>query len=331
MTPMLLRSSALALALGLASAPHAQTTLFDFEGFGGDTQGWEPDEAPNTELGEGARSRVQTLEDKPIGGGERIDAFEGNWMLEGIANRPILAANFRGMQYEWSSPQDWTATPFLKLAASMYANGPNSEFHQFRIRVTAEDGSTAEMIYDGLKSNQGNDTEGDTFVNEWQVLGLDLSNFAGVNQIVKLEAAGRHADTEDSGGTPVVAERDASGNITPIEGANWGGNVHIDFVTVGPAPVSIEGLPGVAELSDVYPNPAARTATLDLAVDRAQRVRVTVVDVLGRELLTAFHAAISTGTSVPVVIETADLAPGRYLVRVQGETFGTAQPFSVIR
>ena len=328
MQQMLLRSLALLVALGLATTTDAQTTLFDFEGFGGDVQGWEPDVDPDPDAG--APSEVRTLDVKPIGMGNTINAFEGTYMLEGVPNRPIPAAGFRGMAYEWSSPQDWSGTPILKVAASMYANGPNSELHQFRVRVTDSEGETFERIYDGLKSNQGNATDGDTFVNEWQVLTLDLREFDGVDDIVRLEAAGRHADTKASGGTPVVAEV-VDGEIVPIEGANWGGFVHLDLVTVEPPPVSVEGAPGLAELGPVFPNPASGAATIELAVDRAQRVTVTVLDVLGRELSTAFDASVSTGTSVPVALSTADLAPGRYLVRVQGETFTTARPFSVVR
>ncbi|WP_420455706.1 T9SS type A sorting domain-containing protein [Rubrivirga sp.] len=319
---------ALAAPAALAQTP---TVLFDFEGAGGDTQGWQPDVAPDPDLGENARSLVRTLDTKPVGGGNQIDAFEGTWMLEAVANRPILAANFRGMKYEWATPQDWTMTPILKLAASMYANGPNSERHQFRIRVVAGT-DTTEMIYEGLKSEGADDgTSNNSFVNDWEVLTFDLSEFDGLDRITAIEAAGRHADTDATGGTPVVATEDADGTITPIEGQNWGGNVQLDLVTVEARPVAVEGQPGLRSLSAAYPNPSAAAATLDLAVETSQRVTATVVDVLGRSVQTAFEGLASPSAAVPVRVDASRLAPGTYVVVVRGETFVQSRRLSVAR
>jgi hypothetical protein len=320
-----------AFSLSTPSVLAQQTVLFDFEGFGGDVQGWEPDVAPDLDLDEPARSSVRTLEEKPIGMGESIPAPEGSWMLEGVPNRPILAANFRGMKYTWDSPQDWSGTPLLKLAASMYANGPSSELHQWRIRVFSGEDMT-EMIYDGLKSNQGDGTDGNTFVNEWQVLEFDLSDFEGVGSVTSIEAAGRHADTAETGGMPVVAEVNEDGEIVPIDGANWGGLVQIDVVTVEPATgTSTEGTPDLAFLGEVYPNPAASAAQLALEVERPQRVRATVYDVLGRVVLQAFDGNLLPGTRHLVDLDTARLAAGSYVVRLSGESFSTSRRLSVVR
>ena len=333
---------ALVAAVSVATA-QTPTVLFTFEGGGsGSVQDWEPSTPPDPNLGANAQSKVQALDDKAVafenGQPIKIEASEGTWLLEGVANRPIPANEFRGMKYTWATPQDWTSTPVLKWAASMQSRGTVkvsnvdkvSEKHEYRVTVTAADGTTTQKVYEGLASlgflkendrtvNGGQGTVvGDTFVNEWQVLTLDLTDFAGIGSIKSIQFDGRHAD-------------DGSNNTPDAADGNWGGTIHADFVTVQARPVSVEGAPGLASLSDVYPNPSVGGARIDVAVETAQLVTVTVHDVLGRVVATAFSGPLTPGATEIVGLGDHDLAAGRYLVRVQGETFTTARPFSVVR
>ena len=329
MRTLLLRGlGLLAAAALLGPAASAQpTVLFNFEGFGGDVQGWMPDQPPDTDLGENARSLVRAVDSKAVGmvNGMQasIDAFNGTYLLEAVANRPIPANEFRGMKYTWATPQDWTTTPVLKLAASMQANGPDSELHQYRIRVisgTGDDAEVTEMIYDGLKSEgAGDGTDFNSFVNDWEVLTFDLTDFDGLDAITSIEAAGRHADDETTSGTPKA------------DAGNWGGLVHLDYVTVEARGVAVEGAPGLASLGDVYPNPSAARASLSLEVEAAQHVTATVHDVLGRTVATAFDGALAPGAVQLVAFDTASLAAGTYVVRVQGETFAASRRLTVAR
>ena len=326
----LLKTLALAATVGLASTASAQTptVLFNFEGAGGDTQGWEPDQAPDQSLGANAQSKVQTLDKKAVGGGESINAFNGTWLLEGVANRPILAYAFRGMKYTWSTPQNWSATPILKLAASMQANGPNSRKHEYRVRVIAGT-QVKEMIFVGDKNDGVDGTPNNSFVNDWQVLTIDLSDFAGVGGITSIEAAGRHADDETTEGTPKVAQGGQA-----IDGANWGGTVHLDYVTIEAkaSGVANEGdQPGLRSLSNAYPNPSAVGSTLDLAVETPQQVTARVVDVLGRTVQTAFAGAASPGAVLPIRVDASRLSAGTYVVVVEGETFRQSRRLTVTR
>ena len=327
---LLLRGLTLLAAVALVGpATSAQTVLFNFEGPGGDTQGWEPDQAPDTELGEGARSLVRTVDAKAVafreGMAVTIPAFEGTWLLEAVPNRPLLANEFRGMKYTWSTPQDFSATPILKVAASMQANGANSERHEYRIRVISGTGAaadTTEMTYIGLKTEGLDDgVDFNSFVNDWEVLTFDLSGFAGVNAVTQIETAGRNID-------------DGS-NMTPDASAvNWGGLVHLDLVTVEAAAgggTSSETGPGLASLGDVYPNPTASGASLAVEVSSAQRVTATVYDVLGRQVATAFDGPLAPGTTALLRLDTARLAPGTYVVRLEGETFAASRRLSVAR
>jgi hypothetical protein len=94
---------------------------------------------------------------------------------------------------------------------------------------------------------------------------------------------------------------------------------------------STEGTPDLAFLGEVYPNPAASAAQLALEVERPQRVRATVYDVLGRVVLQAFDGNLLPGTRHLVDLDTARLAAGSYVVRLSGESFSTSRRLSVVR
>ena len=93
--------------------------------------------------------------------------------------------------------------------------------------------------------------------------------------------------------------------------------------------VSAEGdLEGAAEVSAVYPNPAAGAAAIDVRVATAQPVRVEVYDSLGRRVSVRDLEAASATT---VTVDTAELAPGVYVVRVTGDEFQESRRLTVVR
>ena len=226
----LLTTLALVGAIGLAPAASAQTTptvLFNFEGAGGDPQGWMPTQDSDS-IATNTNAAVEPLTQKAIGMGNFIQAFNGTYLLEARPSTPLKARTYRGAKYSWSTAQDWTNTPILKLAASMNARNINAERHEYRIRVISGTGATAdttEKVFAGLKSEEFDNEPNNTFVNEWEVLEFDLSGFAGIANITQIEAAGRNVDdgTENSPTT---------GEPTPGPDGNWGGNVHVDYVTI---------------------------------------------------------------------------------------------------
>ena len=337
--PMLnsiLNALTLAMAFALiAPATLAQDvvvdTLFTFEGDdgNGDTQGWvdvqDADDA-NTE----ENSDVKVVTEKAISGTEKIPAFEGTYLLEVTPDRPLKARSFRGGKYTWATPQDWSNRSLLKVAASMNARGANSLRHEFRLRVisgSGVDADTTEKVFESTKDLEFDSDDNNTFINEWQVLEFDLSEDTELDltQITSIEAAGRNVDD----GT----EPGANGETTPGPDGNWGGNVHVDLVTIeGENPgggTFAEAQPGLNSLSNAYPNPAARSAALDLDVEIAQTVSVHVMDVLGRAVQTAFDGTVAS--TATLTIDTASLAPGTYVVLVQGETFTQSRRLTVSR
>ena len=116
------------------------------------------------------------------------------------------------------------------------------------------------------------------------------------------------------------------------------GTATVDFGTRAADPLSFMVAPSVSAedspdgralvASALFPNPTAGEARLTLAAS-AQAVTVAVFDVLGRRLATAFEGTVSAETAVTV--PTAALAPGLYVVRVQGETASETRLLTVTR
>ena len=100
-----------------------------------------------------------------------------------------------------------------------------------------------------------------------------------------------------------------------------------------PYVVAQEDGPAVSRLalSAPRPNPARSGATVALTSARAERVRVDLVDVTGRRLATVFDGPVSPSASHDVVVPTADLAPGVYVLRAWSGEAATSRRLSVLR
>lgn len=78
-----------------------------------------------------------------------------------------------------------------------------------------------------------------------------------------------------------------------------------------------------------YPNPARGAATLEIALPAAEPVRVTLFDVLGREVRRLSERPLPAGMS-RLQVDTQGLASGSYLLRVEGESFADTRALVVI-
>ena len=99
-------------------------------------------------------------------------------------------------------------------------------------------------------------------------------------------------------------------------------------LTLQPIPTEPPVLPGPPTLT-VGPNPASGVATVRAVGLPSGSVRVAVYDARGREvrvLLTGETAGV-----VEVALNTSALAPGAYVVRLEGEQMALSQTFSVVR
>ncbi len=141
--------------------------------------------------------------------------------------------------------------------------------------------------------------------------------------------AGWRAELRDLA-TGAVADL-AAGYAFRAEATDWTDRLVLVFVrTQGGATVG-ESAPAAFRLGAPAPNPAAQRATLALRVDAAQLVTATVVDALGRTVATVFEGTLAAGAEQTLVVPTDRLAPGLYLVRVQGAAFQQSRRLVVAR
>ena len=83
-------------------------------------------------------------------------------------------------------------------------------------------------------------------------------------------------------------------------------------------------------LRSVYPNPAADAATVAFDLGTSASVRLSVVDVLGREVAVAAQGVRPAG-SYTEMVETVGLPAGVYVVRLEVEGRVQSQRFTVAR
>ena len=101
-------------------------------------------------------------------------------------------------------------------------------------------------------------------------------------------------------------------------------------LTVSASATAGERGPEGVLVGTVWPNPASGAARLTVRVGGPERVVATVFDALGRQVAVAFEGELAGGTDETISLPSG-LAPGVYVVRVQGATFRESRPFVVTR
>lgn len=101
------------------------------------------------------------------------------------------------------------------------------------------------------------------------------------------------------------------------------------------ASVGVASEPGVSDvgyvISEVSPNPVVEHAAISLSIDRPQRVAAELVNGLGRRVRVLHTGWMAAGEAHTLRIEASGLAPGLYVVHVQGETFADTRRMTVMR
>lgn len=80
-----------------------------------------------------------------------------------------------------------------------------------------------------------------------------------------------------------------------------------------------------------YPNPASGAASLTLAVQQAQHVRVVAYDMLGRRVALLFDGPLEAEQSRTLRLDASAMGSGLYVLRAEGETFTAARRLTVVR
>ena len=95
-----------------------------------------------------------------------------------------------------------------------------------------------------------------------------------------------------------------------------------------------DAAPALAEayrVSAAFPNPASDRAALRVEVRDAQDVVVEVFDVMGRRVALLHDGPMAAGQQQTMAFDAGALAPGAYLIRVQGESFQAMRRVTLAR
>ncbi len=90
-------------------------------------------------------------------------------------------------------------------------------------------------------------------------------------------------------------------------------------------------LPAAFTLGDAYPNPFYSDATIALAVNRAQTVRVEVFDLAGRSIAVLHDGLVEANTEKHVRFYASDLPNGLYVYQAVGEFFKAEKAVAIVR
>lgn len=87
---------------------------------------------------------------------------------------------------------------------------------------------------------------------------------------------------------------------------------------------------GSLDLAAAYPNPARGLATLVLTTESAERIEVSVYDILGRRVARLHDGPLATGTH-PFALDAAALTAGLYIVRASSPSGTATRRVTVVR
>ena len=178
----------------------------------------------------------------------------------------------------------------------------------------------AAMDFGGPGAVYAPNSDGDTQIDIDPPTGIQCAT-----QGVYVDYCYKNQDFSNNGGTSsfiyplgrvLFADLDADG-LTPPEGTLV--RFLTEKVVVGnEQDLPTEGLPQGYSLLPVYPNPFNPRAVVPFVVPEAGHVRLTLVDILGHEVVTLLDGQVAAGRH-EAVLDSGHLASGVYLVRLEAE------------
>ncbi len=103
-----------------------------------------------------------------------------------------------------------------------------------------------------------------------------------------------------------------------------------DILTSNTIEVIVDQNAGII-VDDVYPNPAASSATFQFAPTTGQNIQIDLFDALGRHIRTLMPSAHTEEVVHTVYIDLNNLAGGMYFILIQGESFSISRPLMLVR
>jgi len=105
--------------------------------------------------------------------------------------------------------------------------------------------------------------------------------------------------------------------------------VNLDFVATEAGTYTLVWERDLA-VGQPYPNPASGASRMEVVLDEAQDVKVTVYDALGREVAVAHEGTLAAGDHV-VALPVSALSAGTCVVCVTGASVAETRRLTVVR
>ncbi len=102
----------------------------------------------------------------------------------------------------------------------------------------------------------------------------------------------------------------------------------VNLRVISPTAIAETGIPGPFRLLGLYPNPITTTATIEYELERPTDVRISIYDILGREVDTLPAGLQRTGRQ-SITWDASNLSRGIYLLRITTETQTHTRPVVV--
>jgi hypothetical protein len=116
---------------------------------------------------------------------------------------------------------------------------------------------------------------------------------------------------------------DGAGNIYVTGRSNQLGGSTITTVKYVPVPLSVQGqnsgMPDEFALEQNYPNPFNPVTTIKYSVNKASLVKLTIYDILGREVKLLVNNEFKTAGTYNAEFNGSDLASGAYFYRIEAK------------
>jgi hypothetical protein len=118
------------------------------------------------------------------------------------------------------------------------------------------------------------------------------------------------------------------------KGSRCGQDREIAYTLGAPIATAVEPiaseLPSEFALMQSYPNPFNPTATITFSVPMAERVTVTIFDLLGRQVVTLVDERLVAG-NYAFEFEAGDLPSGTYVYRMTAGSFKQARTMTLLK
>jgi|GEM_PF-3419767 len=240
--------------------------------------------------------------------------------------------------------QQWTTLEPLSVGR----HGTQAIFFDDKIYIVAgagERGGSPELIDHEVFDTMGDTNlpvelapdfeavaDGNSVLLQWRTLsetnnaGFEVQRNVGGEFVTVGFVAGQGTTTESHAYSYTVEQLTPGRHVFRLKQIDFDGT--FEYSPEVAATISLEA---GFQMGAIYPNPNKPQARFELTIAREQVVRISIFDMLGRNIDSVFEGTLEPNAVHSFSLESNQWAGGKYLVRVEGEYFMTSKVFTVLK